>query len=167
MQVLFVDIVGWILLCVLGLYSCKFCWWVNLLGCRWSAILGDLCYLGCVCVCVWTIVRSIDKVAHNILLHAWFSKLWLNTLNWVLWILHDDVAYHDPTLLLQYYGGFGTNYIYFQMMKFSKKFFLKEQIFGKENEKSAGIFRIFFILKKLRFINYSGDVCWSCPCIMV
>lgn len=35
------------------------------------------------CVCVRTIVGSIDKVAHNILLHAWLSKLWLNTLNWV------------------------------------------------------------------------------------
>ncbi len=68
------------------------------------------------------------------------------------------MAYHDPTLLLQYYGGFGTNYIYFQMMKFSNFVFLIEQFFGKENEKSAGIFRIFF-LKKLKLINYSGDVC--------
>jgi hypothetical protein len=58
------------------------------------------------------------------------------------------MAYHDPTLLLQYYGGFSTNYILFQMMKISKIFFLKEQYFGKENEKSAGIFRIFFLGKK-------------------
>ncbi len=109
MQVLFVDIVGWILLCVFSLYSCKFCWWVNLLGWRWAAILSYLCYLVCVCANnSWK-----HKVAHNILVYAWSSKLWLNTLNWVLWILHDDVAYHDPTLLLQYYGGFGTNYIYF------------------------------------------------------
>jgi hypothetical protein len=80
------------------------------------------------CVCVRTIVGSIDKVAHNILLHAWLSKLWLNTLNWVLWILHDDVAYHDPTLLLQYYCGFGTNYICSQMIKISI-FFLERTIF--------------------------------------
>ncbi len=33
------------------------------------------------------------------------------------------------------------------MMKFSNFFFLKEIFFGKENEKSAGIFRIIFFKK--------------------
>ncbi len=100
------------------------------------------------------IAGSIDNVAHNILLHAWSSKLWLNTLNWVLWILHDDVAYHDPTLLLQYYGGFGTNYIFFQMMKISNFVFFERTTFWEGKWKICwNIQDLFFFWKKLKLIN--------------
>jgi len=48
-------------------------------------------------------------------------------------LLHHKLIYLSNLTPL-YVGGFNTNHIFLEMLKFSKNIFMKEQILVKENE---------------------------------
>jgi hypothetical protein len=61
---------------------------------------------------------------------------------------------------------FDINYIICRNAEsFLNLFFLKNRIFVKENKEYFGLFRN--ILHGISKINYSRNMCWSCPCATV
>jgi len=63
-----------------------------------------------------------------------------------------------------YLGGFGTNYLFLEMQKFSKTFFSKNKT-TKENEKSFEIFKniLRFTMESFELINYEQQPCVELP----
>ncbi len=65
----------------------------------------------------------------------------------------------------QYLDDFNTNYIIFRNAEIFNNCFLQKQIV-KQIEESFEIFWKYsiFRMESLKLINYSADMCWSCPC---